>query len=529
MELDNEASSGSSSLSNIQSPTGSSALSHDSLATSEDNFSSSSQHKSATRALDVSGEVQLRDNFPIPRELRDIIYGLLLEARLNRHENPKPHYHLSPAILRVNRTLYEEAREVLYKANTLIIVSYRTHIWEDNPAFLQLPIIASSKLGAIKDHTMRFHLESRKLKCFCGMCGSDEKGPPKSFLIVAEDFPAVCRLLRVQNFRIAGNANMITSARNEKSLRWEKVKGSARLLVKVGFQQTSYGAPSLELQKSLLNQLRSAVGISHKVSIAGAVDPLLAAECSQAMMPKVVMAYAMGWDLYSLMRSLKDEADAHYMAERLTQAFALYETVAELTSTHIVPPYSTFADTCACKDWQTGIDRLQWDSLIMACLVGLRIGCCPEQTMDFVMLALEISHGNPRLPAYAYLLSTHLLAVAEAEEGDLDHSLELLHRVDALRAEHPGLYDDNCLQDDLEMAEAYVAKLEEPEEEPEEEEEPSNPPFCYASSSFAMLFDDDPIDTPFRGEPPEGLAGWFDTHHQLSKEDMQLVGIKNSG
>ncbi|KAJ9648161.1 hypothetical protein H2199_001939 [Coniosporium tulheliwenetii] len=524
MELDDEASPGSSSVPDLQSQTESKAFSHDSSATSEDSISSSSQPKSAARALDVSGDVQPIENFPIPRELRDIIYALLLEARLNRHKNPKPHYHLSPAILRVNRTICEEAREVLYKANTLIIVSYRMHVWDSDPAFLQLPIIASSKLGTIKDHTMRLHLQSRSVACFCGSCQSDGHAALKSFLIVAEDFPAVCRLLRVYNFHVPGNANMITSARNERPLRWEKLKGSAKMLVKVGFQQTSYGAPSLELQKALLNQLRSAVGISHKVSIAGAVDPLLAAECSQAMMPKVVMAYAMGWDLYSLMRSMKDEADVYYMAERLGQAFDLYGALVELTSTHIVPPCPTFADTCGCKDWQTGIDRLQWDSLIMACLVGLRIGCCDEETMDYAMLAIEISHVNPRLPAYAYLLSTHLLAIAEAEEGDMDHSLELLQRVDKLRTEHPGLYDDNCLQDDLDIAEAFVA---EPKEE--EDEEPSNPPLCYANSSFALLFDDDPIDTPFRGEPPEGLVGWFDTLHQLSKEDMQRVGIKDSG
>jgi len=36
------------------------------------------------------------------------------------------------------------------------------------------------------------------------------------------------------------------------------------------------------------------------------------------------------------------------------------------------------------------------------------------------------------------------------------------------------------------------------------------------------------INTPFRGTPPDGLVGWKDSKHQLSKKDLKLLGIKAS-
>jgi hypothetical protein len=63
-----------------------------------------------------------RTNFPLPRALRDQIYGYLLSSEHVKEGNK---YHFHTNILAVSKEIHDEAEPLLYKKNTFISVSYK--------------------------------------------------------------------------------------------------------------------------------------------------------------------------------------------------------------------------------------------------------------------------------------------------------------------------------------------------------------------------------------------------------------------
>lgn len=86
----------------------------------------------------------------------------------------------------------------------------------------------------------------------------------------------------------------------------EKRKPSSTL---IKFQNNSYASMTTTFVENTLTQLRKVAG-DRQVEIIAPSHPWLAAECKEAMMPKVAWGYAVGWDLVEVARELKAAADA---------------------------------------------------------------------------------------------------------------------------------------------------------------------------------------------------------------------------
>lgn len=113
--------------------------------------------------------------FPLPRELRDKIYGYLLDgdytlikrtfkeedrksaARLN-HTGPRA-YHFHTNIMAVNRTIHEETEELLYKRNAFIVTSFQ---WPSlntlRGGMFSVPVVSSKFVNRMQLHSTRIHI-----------------------------------------------------------------------------------------------------------------------------------------------------------------------------------------------------------------------------------------------------------------------------------------------------------------------------------------------------------------------------------
>ena len=76
----------------------------------------------------------------------------------------------------------------------------------------------------------------------------------------------------------------------------------------IKFQNNTYASMTPSFVENALTQLRKVAG-DRQVEIVAPSHPWLAAECKEAMMPKVVWGYAVGWDLVEVARELKAAAD----------------------------------------------------------------------------------------------------------------------------------------------------------------------------------------------------------------------------
>jgi hypothetical protein len=76
----------------------------------------------------------------------------------------------------------------------------------------------------------------------------------------------------------------------------------------IKFQNNTYGSTTPGFIEDTLTKLRKVAG-DRQVDIVAPSHPWLAAQCKEAMMPKVVWGYAVGWDLVEVARELKAAAD----------------------------------------------------------------------------------------------------------------------------------------------------------------------------------------------------------------------------
>lgn len=164
--------------------------------------------------------------------------------------------------------------------------------------------------------------------CQCKECRAP--APEKRRLLLSDDLPALIRICRMVNHvdpdptfvsqRTPAPLNdrhlpdtsftqiMIDASRNEEfSYRrlCEKRKPSSTF---IRFQNNTYASMTTTFVDDTLTQLRRVAG-NRQVDIIAPSHPWLAAECKEAMMPKVVWGYAVGWDLIEVARELKAAAD----------------------------------------------------------------------------------------------------------------------------------------------------------------------------------------------------------------------------
>lgn len=157
----------------------------------------------------------------LPQEIRDHIYRYLLQAIHSRYTlaggasrrddhtkvgysnflGTSHSYRFHTNILAVNKQLYREASEVLYKDNTFIVVSSKCSSFDFMRHITDVPIVSGKLVCRFTQHSMRIHF-AWKTPPFLRMClhsGIDTRDLNENlqaFVMLIEDLPYLCRMFQ---------------------------------------------------------------------------------------------------------------------------------------------------------------------------------------------------------------------------------------------------------------------------------------------------------------------------------------------
>lgn len=156
-------------------------------------------------------------NLPIPRELRDQIYGYLLDSaytRVTRYPDgfddtkdsfTSQSYKFHTQILAVNRAIHDEAEEYLYKNNIFIVASF------DWPNFIQEQqrgaviemmwsrFVSAKHVAKMRHHKVRIHLAKNLDKPKpANAAAAGRKAQLQSYLFLAKDLGPFCITIKFQ-------------------------------------------------------------------------------------------------------------------------------------------------------------------------------------------------------------------------------------------------------------------------------------------------------------------------------------------
>lgn len=128
-------------------------------------------------------------------------------------------------------------------------------------------------------------------------------------LLLSDDLPAFFRICRVINHTDPDPTFFIVDQPRDGTFGFRRLSEKREdSSASIRFSNNTYGLPSTDFVARTLAQLCKVAGDRH-VEIDAPSHPRLAAECKDAMMPKVVWGYAIAWDLVEVARELKAEAD----------------------------------------------------------------------------------------------------------------------------------------------------------------------------------------------------------------------------
>lgn len=160
-------------------------------------------------------------NFPLPRELRDEIYGyLLLPVKGSR----KHRFHTNH--LAVNRTVHGETEEHLYHNNDFVAVSFEWRWWKD-AALGQLPPlewishVSQNHVARMRYHNMRLHF----IRNGGHELGGQSDGLVQSAILLAEDLPELCPSMQIRFAGISGPAVVIGASNRGNGARGLGISG----------------------------------------------------------------------------------------------------------------------------------------------------------------------------------------------------------------------------------------------------------------------------------------------------------------
>ena len=186
-----------------------------------------------------------RANFPLPRELRDLIYGHILDSLKSREMRLKgskaftcfagraDQFHTN--ILGVNHAIHDEsqytginpinlwthllimgtAEEYLYKNNVFVSFEWPEFygVVEDDLAWSQSlysPIITDIHVARMKHHTVRLHvIKNMQNPIAAPSADQPSKIPVQAILLLAVDFDAFCVSLRSRVGALRGFAVVV--------------------------------------------------------------------------------------------------------------------------------------------------------------------------------------------------------------------------------------------------------------------------------------------------------------------------------
>lgn len=281
-------------------------------------------------------------NFPLPRELRDKIYGYLLDSKytrvkrtLNSDSNTAEPAHdgvvaykFHTNILAVNRAIHSEAEELLYKRNIFIVVSHR---WSDlnQPmgGLAWIPMVSKKHVAGMKKHSARIHSspDSRALATAARLTGT--KAPLKAYILLADDIENFCVAM---GFLLGSSHGPIlkikkaTLSGTKSSMSLEDMD-SKPASFKCELRDTKYRSIDCSTQHKLLAPLASIIRPSQRVTFTGSIcDAKEIAQLELVMGPTTMCVNAYWVAFADSLVKAKHIADAALEYDRLDFVLHLY-------------------------------------------------------------------------------------------------------------------------------------------------------------------------------------------------------------
>ncbi|KAI6874152.1 hypothetical protein KC323_g784 [Hortaea werneckii] len=274
-----------------------------------------------------------RVNFPLPRELRDKIYGYLLHHEYTKHSTyPESGtrtarlpscYKFHTNILAVNTQIGEEAKEVL-RSNDFAQVTINWELEEDLEAF-EVPIVCNlARRTAHFDHLRidyKLHVKSLNIV----------KAQERKFVVVRF---GLIKLLRFLQAGLFGCPSVVPVV-----LYGTGFKDNGRLHIKKVQDNYSEYNSSITVHDNVVKPLSAASKTRllepfHNLIIGGQsveINKILPqhelASFKLFVAPPAMNSLPMMWRLFELGRDLKAVADQHVLNGRFTKALRLYQHI----------------------------------------------------------------------------------------------------------------------------------------------------------------------------------------------------------
>ena len=317
----------------------------------------------ATSSTTTSVTTDLRlPNFPLPRELRDHIYGYLLHsdytqvarernAVIDGRKGPFSHqaYKFHTNILAVNKAIHDETEEYLYKNNVFVVASCEWHesgFWPGESVFTThawIPMITEKRAAKMRHHSLRLHFgkgETAKYS-YLEAC-MRRKIPMHSCLILAKDLHALVTTMRIQVLEYEGFAVPIEDDATPPTLNvlgWNdhEDKPQKPTRFKIQFIDTLHRTGDAKLQSEALGLLREIVCSGMRVTFDGILPEHgdQVQQMKNVMSPTLISRHPADWIRYETFHLAKQLADDAMRVGELHLAEEMLITLLEDTAGYL--------------------------------------------------------------------------------------------------------------------------------------------------------------------------------------------------
>jgi hypothetical protein len=270
-----------------------------------------------------------RPNFPLPRELRDKIYEYLLDskyarikrkfdgrqcdtARDNNLTGPRA-YQFHTNILAVNQEIHNESKELLYKRNIFVVISYQwPQLNHGRGGLYWIPIVSDKHIAKMTLHSVRIHVSQTKATKY----NTATDTPRHSFLLLAKDLEAFCCAMH-SPYACAPVPYIWVATLYSSEARFgtkniddhEKLKKPTQLLCE--FKDTTYRTMDSPTQHDILRPISSIIGTNQRVVFNGNICDLEDVERSKRIMsPALLCIKAFRWAFLQNLTTWKTIANA---------------------------------------------------------------------------------------------------------------------------------------------------------------------------------------------------------------------------
>jgi hypothetical protein len=305
--------------------------------------------------MDISARLP---NFPIPRELRDQIYGYLLHSDYTRtprkwSETPSDDgsgtferhaYLFHTNILAVNKAIHEESEEFLYKNNVFVVASAEWHDAGTRPgrslfsSHLWSPIITEKRASEMRHHSLHIQLTRGQTP----MPRVDAKVPDHWCLFMGKDIEALCTMLALSVRAHPGFAIVIEDdplPERISIMGWDTQSERLELPnhLKIQFLDTRFCKRDGNMQHSVLGHMQSIICPSMRVTFEGVLPECVSRiqRCKEIMGNKLTTRHARGWAHFENMCRLKQQVDDSMSKGEFHIAEASYVMIASDSISYI--------------------------------------------------------------------------------------------------------------------------------------------------------------------------------------------------